>query len=63
MRSLVPVLLIVLACALAGCAADHASPETAFADTQPAAGPGRIVVAQKLVGGADDLFRENCGGR
>jgi hypothetical protein len=63
MRSLVPLLLIVLACGLAGCSVSGASPDTAFADSQPADSTGQIVVAQKPVGGADDAIRESCGGR
>ncbi len=63
MRSLVPLLLIVLACGLAGCSANGTSPDTAFADSPPAASAGQIVVAQKPVGGADDAIRESCGGR
>jgi hypothetical protein len=62
MRSLVPLLLIALACDLAGCVANRASPDTAFADSPPAIASG-IVVAQKPVGGGDDAVREICGGR
>jgi hypothetical protein len=63
MRSLVPLLLIVLACDLAGCVANGASPNTALADSQPTTRAGGIVVAQKPVSGADDAVRQNCGGR
>ena len=63
MRSLAPLLFIVLACGLAGCSANGASPDTAFADSQPATSAGQIVVAQKPVGSADDAIRESCGGR
>jgi hypothetical protein len=64
MRSLVPLLLIVLACDLAGCAVDRrASPDTAFADSPPAIRASGIVVAQKPIGGADHAVHENCGGR
>jgi hypothetical protein len=63
MRSLVPLLLVVLASDLAGCVANSASPGTAFADSQPATRAGGIVMAQKPVSVADDGARENCGGR
>ena len=63
MRSLVSLLLIVLACGLTGCSATGASPDTAVADSQPATSAGQIVVVQKPVGGADDAIRESCGGR
>jgi hypothetical protein len=51
MRSVVPLLLIVLACNLGGCVANGASPSTAFADRQFRA--SGIVVAQKPISGAD----------
>jgi hypothetical protein len=63
MRSLVPLLLVVLASDLAGCVANRASPDTAFADSQLTAGAGGIVVAQKPVSGANDAVRDYCGGR
>jgi hypothetical protein len=63
MRALLPLLLVVLACDLAGCVANRASPDTAFANSQPTTGAGGIVVAQKPVSGADDAVREYCGGR
>ncbi len=63
MRSLVPLLLIVLTCDLAGCVASRASPDTALAGSQFATSAGGIVAAQKPISGADDAVRENCGGR
>ena len=64
MRSLVPLLLIVVACDLAGCAVNRrASPDTAFADSPPAIRGSGIVVAQKPISGADYGVREYCGGR
>ena len=63
MRSLVPLLLIVIGCGLAGCAAHRTSPDTAFANSQLPTSAGQLVVAQKPVGGADDAVRESCGGR
>jgi hypothetical protein len=63
MHSLVRLLLIALACDLAGCAANRASPDTAFAGSQFATSASGIVVAQKPISGADDAVRQNCGGR
>jgi hypothetical protein len=63
MRSLVPILLMVLAAALPGCAANQlpagSVPTKSYAET----GNGQAFMMTKLIGGPSGDIREGCGGR
>jgi hypothetical protein len=62
MRSLVPILLMVLA-ALPGCAGNQlpagSVPTNSYAET----GNGQAFMMTKLIGGPSGDIREGCGGR
>jgi hypothetical protein len=63
MRSLVPILLMVLAAALPGCAGNQlpagSVPTNSYAET----GNGQAFMMTKLIGGPSGDIREGCGGR
>jgi len=59
MRSLVPILLIVLAAALPGCVPAGTVPANSHAET----GNGQAFMMTKLIGSPSGDIREGCGGR
>ena len=63
MRSLVPILLIVLAAALPGCAGNQLPAGAVPANSHAETGNGQTFMMTKLIGSPSGDIREGCGGR